>query len=283
MSPQVKTTPVVYISDFNNAVVNVYSQKGQNQSPIGQITGLSSPAGLAVAKNGDLFVYNYGNSTVTAYHRGASTPFETLTGSQGYGLAVDLHENIYATNFQNSGNGSTINVYAAGSTTPTSSLTDPLVGGLQSIAVDAEGSVFVIGFNYTYFRFEVDEFPKGSSKAKALPIPLRYFQGSPNFDGLAVNDSNKRLIVEDSNISPSPTVSVYAPPYRIFPVSRFSFTGWAPAIALSKAGTDVWLANDSASQNLPEGQRYALATGTLLDATSTEGLSLSYGIAVDPP
>ena len=238
---------------------------------------------MAVAKNGDLFVYNYGNSTVTAYHRGVDTPFETLTGSQGFGLAVDLHENIYATNFQNGGNGSTINVYAAGSTTPTSSLTDPLVGGLQSIAVDRQGSVFVVGLNYTYFYFEVDEFPKGSSKAKALPIPLRYFPGwTANFDAITI-DSDGALVVEDSNIPPNPTVSVYAPPYTIFPVSRFSFSGWAPAIALNKSGKDVWLANDSArTQAKPEGQKYALTTGKLLDATSTMGLSLSYGIATDP-
>jgi hypothetical protein len=281
-APQAGTTPRLYISDYNNGVVNVYSQKGPGQSPIAQITGLSSPAGLAVAKNGDLFVYNDGNSTITVYHRGSLTPFETLTGSRGFGLAVDSHENVYATIFQSGSNGSTINVYAAGSTTPTSTLTDPLIGGLQSIAVDLKGSVFVVGFNYAYFRFEVDEFPQGKPKVKALPIPLRYFYGAANLDGLAVDDSNGDLIVEDSNIKPNPTISVYAPPYTIFPVSRFSFNGWAPAIALSKSTTDVWLANDSASQSLPEGQKYALATGTLLDATSTKDLSLSYGIAVDP-
>ena len=94
-------------------------QKGSNQSPIGQITGLGDAGPLVVAKKRDLYVAA-GNLLPTpaiyVYHRGQQEPYTTLTPG-GFGLALDSKGNLYATQF-----GNVINVYAAGSTTPTSTL-----------------------------------------------------------------------------------------------------------------------------------------------------------------
>jgi hypothetical protein len=267
-------TPLLYIADENNNVVNIYLQSGNNQSPIGQITGLSTPASLAVAGNRDLFVYNSGNSTITAYHNGSTTPFETLTGSDGYGVAIDSHENVYAANFN--GSPGTINVYSAGSTIPTSTLTDTNLALEFSMAVDESGAVFVAGYNSTYAHVEIDEFPAGSTNPKILAIPVR-----PAFAYIALEE-NDNLVVADNAIG---TISVYARPYKtIFPVSRFSFAGSACGIALDTSESNIWTANNTVvnGNNVATGQEYTLATGTLLDSTSTTGLSNACGIAVSP-
>ena len=124
MSPEAKAgKKLIYIADSANGVVNIYSQKGSNQSPLGQLTGLGGAGPLAVAKNGDVYVAAGTFSVPPAiyvYHRGQQVPYTTLTPG-GFGLALDSKGNLYATQF-----GNVINIYAAGSTTPTSSLNDSL-------------------------------------------------------------------------------------------------------------------------------------------------------------
>ncbi len=273
MSPEAKAgKKLIYIADSTNGVVNVYSQKGSNQSPIGQITGLGGAGALAVAKNGDLYVAAGTFSqppAIYVYHRGQQEPYTTLTPG-GFGLALDSKGNLYATQF-----GNVINVYAAGSTTPTSTLSDHLCI-TNAVAADRKGNVFVDGFDCQpppNDGNEVDMFPAGSS------TPVKLISNIQSAGGLAV-DHKDNLVVQDNGAG---TVSVYAAPYTGPATSTFPFSGAGVGIALDKTEKNVWVSANNVVSGLPNGREFSLKTGTLLDSTSTTDLSNAQGIALSPP
>jgi hypothetical protein len=279
MSPAVTAGPLLYISDYQGGVVNVYSQHGTNQSPIGQIAGLYGPTGLAVDKGGDLYVYeSYGE--ISVYHKGATIPYSTLTGLAGGGpsysfggnnVALDAAGNVYAIdgNFSN-----VIEIYAKrevkrGGGNPTRVLLDSNVnGGLYDVAVDSKGDVFDTGVDNCIMcelTGVLDEFPAGSKSATVLQV----FTFVPV--GLSV-DASATLYVNESF---GPLVFVIAPPYT-GSSSYFSYSGAGLGITVTKTARDLWLANASA----PAGQKYRLATGNLVDSTSTSELTAPHGIAL---
>jgi DNA-binding beta-propeller fold protein YncE len=96
-----KATGLIYVSDFTNNDVEIYSSSGSNQSPIGEITdGISGPEGSFVDKRGNLYVTNVINQTVTMYPRGSTTytmmytgfayPVNVTVGADGTVYVVDL-------------------------------------------------------------------------------------------------------------------------------------------------------------------------------------------------
>lgn len=74
------TGTLIYAADFALSVVNIYNSSLQM---CGQLTGLTNPQGMTVAKNGDLLVANTDAENTLRYHRGASTPFKTYTDPTG--------------------------------------------------------------------------------------------------------------------------------------------------------------------------------------------------------
>jgi DNA-binding beta-propeller fold protein YncE len=72
---------IVYVSDFNNSVINIYSGRFQGQGPCGKLTkagGLLNPQGLFVDKQDHLWVANTGNGNVLEFKRGGSSPIATF-------------------------------------------------------------------------------------------------------------------------------------------------------------------------------------------------------------
>jgi hypothetical protein len=262
---------VLYIADASNDLINVYRQGGgPGQAPIGQLTDLDEPTGMVVAPDGDLYVSNYDNNLVSVYHRGQTTPYESLnavdTNAGGNDIAFG-GGNLYVGNL-----GSIIQVFAGGATSPTSTLTDSNVNEIYSIAVDSTGDVFDTG--YGSVGAVVDEFPAGSSTATTLPIALS--SGCGGDGGLTV-DAGGNLYVNDCG---SGIVSEYAAPYTGSFVKQLLYGGTpAYGITITPAGSDAWLASRGAEAGL----EYNLATTRLHDRTSSSGLSEPYGIAVNPP
>ena len=89
----------LYVADDTDVIV--YPADENNPPPLRKITdGVNQPQGLAVDRNGVLYVANSLANTVTEYRPGESHPFKTI--SKGIddpsGLAVDSQGTIYVGN-----------------------------------------------------------------------------------------------------------------------------------------------------------------------------------------
>lgn len=260
---------LLFISDYNNDVVDVYSQTGPNQAPAAQLSGLEGPDGIAVAPNGDVYVSNWDNNLVSVFHKHQTTPYESLSaGVTSYGgtaVAIAPGGTVYVGNETG-----IIQVFAGGATSPTSSLTDPnITGSFMSVAADANGNVFDLGAGNST-ETVVDEFTATSLTPITLPIFPSGYEG-----GLAV-DANDNLWVNDNGAG---TISEYAPPYTGAPISHFSYVN-APGfgLALTKNGRKIWVALEPGLV----GAEYNLR-GRVKDETSTSGLGNPLGAGVYPP
>lgn len=73
--------PIVYASDYNNNVINIYTTPFAGQGPCGQIA-VSGPQAIFV-KHPDLYVASGGAHNVQVFHRGATAPYNTYTDPTG--------------------------------------------------------------------------------------------------------------------------------------------------------------------------------------------------------
>ncbi len=117
---------------------------------LGSANGVTGPGGIAVDKNGMLYVSNAASGSflhrtaaaITEYLPGATTPKYKITGSSivsPQGLAVDATGKVYLA--QSSG----INVYGSGNqTAPLRTISDPSLGNPTAIVFDAASGMYVI-------------------------------------------------------------------------------------------------------------------------------------------
>jgi hypothetical protein len=263
MSHDAGSQPVVYIGDLNESVINIYPRKGQNQTPSGQIaSGLKAPLGVYVAKSGDIYAANSGDGTVPIYHPGQLAPYKVLNsiGTAASDVVVDTFGNTYVAGFATS----TIYVFAPGSTTFTSTLTD--TQPIFYLAIDSKGDIFADGFT-------VDEFPAVAAARTRRPItlPINLF-----FPGGLAFDEQDNLIVCDQGDGQSGTISGYQAPAYATKLFTINFSGEVEDIALGRGDRVVWGANVKTIT----GQKYRIPGGKLLDSTSKSGLSAPIGLAL---
>ena len=131
-------------ADVADNIVNVYDisekQLKKNPAPIASISdSLDQPYGVALDSSGDLYVANYGNSTVTVYPRGGTRHSSTITTGLSKPLFVAINsDTLYVAN---NGNGTVTTVYSTGSDSPSQTIT-----GFSSpfgITLDKNGNVYV--------------------------------------------------------------------------------------------------------------------------------------------
>jgi DNA-binding beta-propeller fold protein YncE len=175
---------IVYVTSYNNSVY-IYDQKHNAGTPCGQITGLVNPQGIFVDAHRNLWVAMEGNcrtaySSVLEFAPGTSTPVKTLEdpGGPATDVAVDNKSGtVYVTDFFGysqgcaSGKNGLVEVYAGGSTTPTSSLSESAVVAIVNDAVDDQGNLYVTWDDATGDG-HVDEWLSGSGSPKNLGIIL---------------------------------------------------------------------------------------------------------------
>lgn len=152
---------ILFSSDANTNEVLMYNPNLVNPSPKGSITtGISTPFGLAVDKTSTLYVANLGNSTVTIYPKGHTTPSLTIsTGISGpYGIGVDSAGNVFVSNLNNN----TITAYKAGQTSPYETISFSTEGQAVGLNVDGNDNVWVACDTSS----AVFEIPKGSTTPK---------------------------------------------------------------------------------------------------------------------
>lgn len=258
---------LLYAAVLNDNAVEIYRQKGQNQQPIGQITGLNQPyTGLFVDSVQNLYVCNYGNGTVTVYAPGSTSPFKTLTQAGNPGAVVVRPDGtVYVANRHNGYNGSIL-TYPPNQTTPSGTLY-AFTGGSYpiSMALNSKKSVLYIGFDLPAGgNGEVETVQLSTKKATNLGISV----GTAG--GIAI-DSKKNLLLVDGLL---PAVDVF-PPGSTTPSQQITGFQGAAGIALNRDNTELWVAeglnNKIAGVTYPAGaivDTITLGTGVFDVATS---------------
>jgi hypothetical protein len=144
-------TPLVYVADHTNNLIDVFDRRGALQYTI--TSGLNAPAGLFVDAAHDLWVTNSGASNVLVFPRGAMTPSETLHDSnQPNDVAVCGDGTAFVAD---SLNGVGVGVYPPGHTHATRRLVaKQSVQGSNEFYVtcDSAGNVFATGLIHPSLR-----------------------------------------------------------------------------------------------------------------------------------
>lgn len=218
MEPDAKRRrALIYWGNYTNNTITVYLAKGSNPPERGQITsGLSSPERLFVDDDRALYATNLGNSTVTAYKRGATSPYLTISDGIGTptGLTVDAAGTVYCGNLGND----SVTVYPRGLTTP--SLTIPIAGAPEYLAVDRSDNLYVSYLGGSKGTGVV-EFPPGSTTGTDLGLDVS------GAGSLAVDRSGNIIIIDDYGL----TIDVF-PAGQTEPSRKISLGG-ATAFGLS--------------------------------------------------
>ena len=112
-------------------------------------TGLNYPEGIAFDKNGNLYVANNGNNTVSEFSpTGALINAAFVTGLSGpYGLAFDKNGNLYVSNET----ANTVSEYSSTSALLKASFANDVAGG-NTEGPDPAGLAFDSQGNLTWLR-----------------------------------------------------------------------------------------------------------------------------------
>ncbi len=199
---------LLYVSDEGDGVIDVF--KLPSLSLIGQITsGVNQPEGIATDKHGNLYVSNLSGNTVTVYHQGQTSPYLTLTESNGPDdVAVAKNGYVLAGDV-----GGGVDVYPPGATSPSTRLTNPAIFDVDGVGVDSNNNVYAAG---TGSSAVVIEFANMSGSGTNLGLTgLTSPAGAlvDNHGNLVISDFAAGLIdiYPPGHTSPSGTISVSEP------------------------------------------------------------------------
>jgi hypothetical protein len=273
ISPAAKTKDILYGSSYDGGFINIYSQKGSGQSPIGQLSSnLTSPQGMQVDRRHQLWVANTNAFNVVAFKRGATTPFVTLNDPNYYpiSVAVDTHDTVYAANAESTtGPPGNVTYWKKGSTNPSGTLTLPNFEIVLGIGVDAKNNVYV-SYVPTSGPPVVAMFSAKTLSGSQLPM-------ADTTISQITFDSSANLLMEDEYNQ----LGIWPSPYTGGPSTSLPLVfGNSPT--LNKKETEVWVAY--ANFSTPKIEGFSYPGGTLMD-TITSGYTTSaipYDVALDP-
>lgn len=272
---------LLYVSIFSAGEVNIYPLGGRNQKLVGQITGLTTPEGMAVDRNGNLYVTEPEADEVAIFPKGASQPASFLQAS-GYGapvaVAVGNDDTAYVVSFaQHYYQHDEMLVYPPGSEYPSRVLTLSSGGsGFYSAIPDAHGNLFATVLDPSPGYSQVVEFPANSSTPIFLPIyTIGHTNGGRALDILL--DSKHNVVISDFD---APSVDVFTSTLagNRVPSRTFAKTGNPSALAFDSKYQRIFVVNQSAAV-----AEYDYATGNLVNTITDQlyGLSPS-GLATLP-
>ncbi len=195
MSPDAKSGALLYVSDWNANVVDVYSYPGLKR--VGQLTDdMLNPDGLCTDAKGDIFVVNNTPNAddVLEFAHGDTTPIQTLgnPGQVGVGCSVDpVTGNLAVTNVEALYYGlGSVSIYTKATGNPTM-YSDPDMGSVYFCGYDAKGNLYLDGFSGgpSEGPFQFAELPKGKSTFKSIKLEgaTIHFPGDVVWDGKYVD------------------------------------------------------------------------------------------------
>jgi hypothetical protein len=238
---------LLYVGTAINAggEVLIFSQKGNDQRPIGEITqGIDNAFGVFVDDQRYLYAANVSNGTVTVYPPGGTSPVETLTGAGAPdNVVVGPDGSVYVSDLGNLGDPAhgtgNVFMYLKGHTHPSKTLKAFKIKGTypEGLAIDSANNLYV-AFDGPYtgskLRGEVLEFTPGSPNGKNLGIHVGYALG------LAI-DKNSNLLLVDANTN---CVDVFPPGSKVPSQQICGFRQAAiDGIALNRGNNELWVSN----------------------------------------
>lgn len=254
---------VIYVADYQNSAIEIYSQKGGNPSPLGSVTvGVNFPGRIAVDGKGTLYVTNHGNNSVTEYAKGGSAPSASLTsGIDGpNAISVDQKGNVYVGESANN----TIVAFKAGSIKPTLKITS--FSQPTGLTNDAENNLYVAWTDAGNVG-HVSRCPALRSKCRDLGITI-------GAAGDVKLDSGGNLVLTDQQHQ---MINIYAPGTTT-PARSYDIDPHDPyAIALDAKDQTLYVADTSDELVL----RLKYSNGKQL-GTITKGLTTTFGVAASP-
>ena len=284
ISPTTHRAPgMLYLADSGTGSsdpgeVVIYPSVGQSQLPIGVLTaGMSTPQGLATDSSGNLYVANEGNSTVTEFAPGTSTPFRTYSAALGspLGVTVGTDGTLYVANLLGSGSYTgSVTEYPAGSTTPSLNFTN---NGMYAtaVALDASNNLYVAWFQFGTYVSEIDEYAPGSTVGTNLNLNLPTY--SFPIYAMAFDHHGNLVLWNETLDHNTKYLMTFAPgatePSHSLPGG--SFLDIVTGIAFPRSKTQAFIS----AVNVNEGTLITYPKGLPLDVF---GSSLPWGIALSP-
>ena len=262
-----KSKGLIYVSDFLNNDVEIYSATGTNQTPIGQITdGISGPEGSFVDKHGNLYVSNVTNQTVTMYPKG-STSYTTMYTGFAYPTAVAVGENgmLYVSDLV----GEKVVEFPYGKTRSKRTIQ---IEYPQGVATDLKNDLYV-AYNtggHGAGPGTVNEYLPKSTSGTNLDLPIVWAAGD------AIDKQND-VVVADQGSGSNAAVYVFPPGSKTPSLSITQGLEDPFRLAFDKKFKHLYVADAEANVV----QVYSYPSGTLANTISS-GLKSAFGVAVSP-
>jgi hypothetical protein len=186
-----KSNATLFVSDIDADAIKLFPANKANPKQSGSITdGINLPVNAAVDNNGMLYVANNGNSTVTEYPFGQTSPSVTLSGGTlvyPNGIAVNRKGTVFVTSGASAGSCYVL-VFPKGASTPSQQINgfDLHVG----LAIDKGGNLYV----GDALQNVVWKVPKGSTTPSSLNLT-----GLDDPTGVAIDPANNLWVANDQN------------------------------------------------------------------------------------
>jgi hypothetical protein len=175
MSPEAKTSKLLYVSDPGTDDVDVYSYpKGK---PLGVLTGFNVPWGLCSDHRGSVFVADVWHYRVVEYAHGGMKPIKTINGEQGHPIScsVNPQSNDLAVVYyflNEPSRHSEVAVYAHAKGVPKVYDGSKIANDLNSCTYDNRGNLFVDGlYGDASIIIGLAELPKGGNELVDISLP----------------------------------------------------------------------------------------------------------------
>jgi hypothetical protein len=270
------SSAIVYISDDNNNVINIYTAPFAGQSPCGSLTGLDIPEGLFVDTNHDLYVANFLGDDILVFRRGSTSYYNTYFDNL-YNYVMDVTKapdgTVIAANFQNQNSGFTgsLSTWLSGPKGGT------FVGNFLNaqyvdsyfVAAQQNGTVY---FN-TQSAIYTTRCPLG--KCSAFRSTGASLSNPPG--GLR-SDNGDGLVAVDQGLSQLNTYKTYSTSPE--PISRCSIGSYPIGIDFDESQHNIFVADSGSNEGIEYTYPGCALVGTVPGSSRGRPVGVAYDYAV---
>jgi hypothetical protein len=230
----------IIVSDASNDVVDIFDAAGKQTA---QLTGFSQPQGLALDREGNLYVADTSNSRIQVYAAGFNGAPTTINdpGEAPVGVAIDKNDNIAVTNIITTTDGAgSVSFFNKGGTLLTT-LSSANFAKVLFDAFDRNGNLYIDGVNASG-DFVAGEIVGGVSGKAITVLTTGNTVGYPG--GIAISSMGKIALDDQKNVA----IYTYNAPVKGSlgtPIATTPLTGAGDpiSIAFTRRDKGIWVAD----------------------------------------